>query len=202
MKIRDMQMDMSAVRKEQYPADGLPQIAFVGRSNVGKSSLINTLLNRKSFARVSQTPGKTRTINFFRINREFYLVDLPGYGYAKLSKQEKASWGKIMEEYFLHSEELTHVFVLVDIRHKPKPDDITMVDYARHHRIPVSVIATKSDKLNRGQQNQSVKIISETLKVPKEEIFLISSLKKTGQVEIWNRLEEIFRANDFNITTE
>lgn len=191
MKIYDLQMNMSAVRKEQYPDDGLPQIALVGRSNVGKSSMINTLLNRRNFARVSQTPGKTRTINFFMVNKNMYLVDLPGYGYAKLSKQEKDSWGKIMEEYFTKSKNLNHVFVLVDIRHKPKTDDVNMVEYIRYHDIPLSIIATKSDKLTRNQQNQSVKIISDTLKVGKEEIFMLSSLKKTGQDEIWGKIDSV-----------
>ena len=202
MKIRDLQMNMSAVRKEQFPTDGLPQVALVGRSNVGKSSMINTLLNRKNFARVSQTPGKTRTINFFMINKEFYLVDLPGYGYAKLSKQEKASWGEIMEEYFGNSENLLHIFLLVDIRHEPKPDDKTMMEYIRYHNIPVSVIATKADKLTRNHQNQSVKIISETLGVERDQIFLISSLKRTGQDAIWGKIVDIYQQNGFNITVD
>ena len=202
MKIRDLQMNMSAVRKEQFPTDGLPQVALVGRSNVGKSSMINTLLNRKNFARVSQTPGKTRTINFFMINKEFYLVDLPGYGYAKLSKQEKASWGKIMEEYFGNSENLLHIFLLVDIRHEPKPDDKTMMEYIRYHNIPVSVIATKADKLTRNHQNQSVKIISETLGVERDQIFLISSLKRTDQDAIWGKIVYIYQQNGFNITVD
>ena len=202
MKIRDLQMNMSAVRKEQFPTDGLPQVALVGRSNVGKSSMINTLLNRKNFARVSQTPGKTRTINFFMINKEFYLVDLPGYGYAKLSKQEKASWGKIMEEYFGNSENLLHIFLLVDIRHEPKPDDKTMMEYIRYHNIPVSVIATKADKLTRNHQNQSVKIISETLGVERDHIFLISLLKRTGQDAVWEKIVDIYQQNGFNITVD
>ena len=195
-------MNMSAVRKEQFPTDGLPQVALVGRSNVGKSSMINTLLNRKNFARVSQTPGKTRTINFFMINKEFYLVDLPGYGYAKLSKQEKASWGEIMEEYFGNSENLLHIFLLVDIRHEPKPDDKTMMEYIRYHNIPVSVIATKADKLTRNHQNQSVKIISEMLGVERDQIFLISSLKRTGQDAVWGKIVDIYQQNGFNITVD
>lgn len=195
-------MNMSAVRKEQYPDDGFPQVAFVGRSNVGKSSLINTLLNRKNMARVSQTPGKTRTINFFKINKEFYLVDLPGYGYAKLSKQEKASWGKVMEDYFVHCKNLIHVFILVDIRHLPKEDDIRMMEYVRYHDIPVSVIATKADKLTRNDQNKSIKNISETLHIAREEIFMLSSLKKTGQEEIWDKLQSVYIQNGFDITIE
>ncbi|MDO4710546.1 MAG: ribosome biogenesis GTP-binding protein YihA/YsxC [Peptostreptococcaceae bacterium] len=201
MIIRDVQMNMSAVRKDQYPKD-LPQVAFVGRSNVGKSSLINTLLDRKNIARVSQTPGKTRTINFFKINEEFYLVDLPGYGYAKLSKQGRASWGKVMEDYFVYCKDLIHVFVLVDIRHKPKENDIHMVDYINYRNIPVSVIATKSDKLTRNEQNRSLKLISETLGVDRSDIFMISSLKKTGREELWEKLQSVYLENGFEITID
>lgn len=191
MKIISVDMNMSAVSKNQYPSEGLPQIAFVGRSNVGKSSLINTLLNRKKIARVSQTPGKTRTINFYEINKQFYFVDLPGYGYAKLSKQEKSNWASIMEEYFVYARDLKHVFVLVDSRHEPKPDDIQMVEYINHYNIPLSIIATKSDKLSRSNQIKSINEISKTLKVNKNNIFMISSLKKTGQEEIMQFVEQI-----------
>lgn len=200
MKIRDIQMNMSAVRKEQYPDDGLPQIAFVGRSNVGKSSSINTLLNRKRMARVSQTPGKTRTINFYKINREFYLVDLPGYGYAKLSKEEKSSWGKVMEEYFINSKNLVHVFILVDIRHEPKEDDLMMIDFVRHYGIPVSIIATKSDKVTRNEAAKSKQAIKKKLRLVGEPILPISALKKTGAEEIWDHILEIYRENGFEIT--
>lgn len=200
MKIRDIQMNMSAVKKEQYPDDGLPQIAFVGRSNVGKSSSINTLLNRKRMARVSQTPGKTRTINFYKINREFYLVDLPGYGYAKLSKEEKASWGKVMEEYFINSKNLVHVFILVDIRHEPKEDDLMMFEFVRHYDIPVSIIATKSDKVTRNELAKSKIAIKKKLRLVGEPIFPISALKKTGAEEIWQHIVDIYKENGFEIT--
>lgn len=201
MKIRNIEFLTSAVKKEQYPKD-LPQIAFVGRSNVGKSSMINTLLNRKNIARVSQTPGKTRTINFFEINKEFVFVDLPGYGYAKLSRQETANWGKIMDEYFKKCKELEHIFVLLDIRHNPKEDDIKMVDYIRYNNIPLSIIATKADKLTRSEQNKSIKNISERLEVDRSNIFMISSLKKYGQNEIWEYIEKIFLEKNFNITID
>ncbi|MGB5823277.1 MAG: ribosome biogenesis GTP-binding protein YihA/YsxC [Proteocatella sp.] len=199
MKIRDIQMDMSAVRKEQYPDDGLPQIAFVGRSNVGKSSSINTLLNRRKFARVSQTPGKTRTINFYKINTEFYLVDLPGYGYAKLSKAEKASWGQIMEEYFVNSKNLVHVFILVDIRHEPKEEDVLMFEFVRHYNIPVSIIATKSDKVTRNDAANSKRVITKKMRLVGEPILPISALKKTGVTEIWDHILEIYKENGFEI---
>lgn len=200
MKIKDIRMDMSAVKKEQYPDDGLPQIAFVGRSNVGKSSSINTLLNRKKIARVSQTPGKTRTINFYKINSEFYFVDLPGYGYAKLSKEEKSSWGKVMEEYFINSKNLIHVFILVDIRHEPKEDDVLMMDFVRHYGIPVSIIATKSDKVTRNDAAISKRTIKSKMRLEGEKILPISALKKTGVEEIWNHVLEIYRENGYEIT--
>ena len=200
MKIKDIRMDMSAVKKEQYPDDGLPQIAFVGRSNVGKSSSINTLLNRKKIARVSQTPGKTRTINFYKINSEFYFVDLPGYGYAKLSKEEKSSWGKDMEEYFINSKNLIHVFILVDIRHEPKEDDVLMLDFVRHYGIPVSIIATKSDKVTRNDAAISKRTIKSKMKLEGERILPISALKKTGVEEIWNHVLEIYRENGYEIS--
>ena len=200
MKIKDIRMDMSAVKKEQYPDDGLPQIAFVGRSNVGKSSSINTLLNRKKIARVSQTPGKTRTINFYKINSEFYFVDLPGYGYAKLSKEEKSSWGKVMEEYFINSKNLIHVFILVDIRHEPKEDDVLMLDFVRHYGIPVSIIATKSDKVTRNDAAISKRTIKRKMKLEGERILPISALKKTGVEEIWNHVLEIYRENGYEIS--
>lgn len=201
MKIRNIEFLTSAVKREQYP-EGLPQIAFVGRSNVGKSSMINTLLNRKNMARVSQTPGKTRTINFFEINKEFVFVDLPGYGYAKLSKQETANWGKVMEEYFQYSKELQHIFILVDIRHTPKSDDLKMAEYVRYNNIPLSIIATKADKLTRNEQNKAIKNISETLNVEKDNIFMLSSLKKYGQDEIWQHIENIFSENNIEITVD
>ena len=200
MKIKDIRMDMSAVKKEQYPDDGLPQIAFVGRSNVGKSSSINTLLNRKKIARVSQTPGKTRTINFYKINSEFYFVDLPGYGYAKLSKEEKSSWGKVMEEYFINSKNLIHVFILVDIRHEPKEDDVLMLDFVGHYGIPVSIIATKSDKVTRNDAAISKRTIKSKMKLEGERILPISALKKTGVEEIWNHVLEIYRENGYEIS--
>ena len=200
MKIKDIRMDMSAVKKEQYPDDGLPQLAFVGRSNVDKSSSINTLINRKKIARVSQTPGKTRTINFYKINSEFYFVDLPGYGYAKLSKEEKSSWGKVMEEYFINSKNLIHVFILVDIRHEPKEDDVLMLDFVRNYGIPVSIIATKSDKVTRNDAAISKRTIKSKMKLEGERILPISALKKTGVEEIWNHVLEIYRENGYEIS--
>lgn len=185
MKIMKAEFIKSAVTKEQYPDDLLPQIAFVGRSNVGKSSCINTLLGRRSLAKVSQNPGKTRTINFFLVNEDFYFVDLPGYGYAKTSKEERKSWGQVMSRYFEHNSRLKHIFLLLDIRHEPKADDVVMLEYALHYQIPISIIATKSDKISKGAYSKSFALIRKKLGAGELPIFPLSSLKKTGKEEIW-----------------
>lgn len=190
MKIKKAEFVKSAVSKEQYPRDGLPQIAFAGRSNVGKSSCINTLLERRSIARVSQTPGKTRTINFFLVNEDFYLVDLPGYGYARTSKEERLAWGRVMQAYFEQNPALRHLFLLLDIRHEPKDEDLMMYEYALHYGIPVTVIATKSDKISRGAYQKSYSLMRKKLKAQQLRIFPLSSLKKTGRDEIRGFIEE------------
>ena len=155
MRIKQSEFIISAVKRAQYPTDYRNEIAFVGRSNVGKSSIIYALTNRRHLAKVSQTPGKTRLINFFLINNDFYLVDLPGYGYAKVSKKEKESWGKTIETYLNGREELKRVILLVDSRHKPTADDITMNEWIRHYGYDVVVIATKSDKLSNYELKKS-----------------------------------------------
>lgn len=203
MKINDVQMNLSAVKPEHYPKDNLLEIAFAGRSNVGKSSAINTLLKRRSIARVSQSPGKTRTINFFTVNQQFYFVDLPGYGYAKLSKAEQEHWGKMMEDYFIQSSKLIHLFLLVDIRHEPKDTDVQMYEFSKHWNIPVSVIATKSDKIKKSQLLKNISIIRKKLNMSKEEPVLpISSLKKTGVDEIWEKIIAIFAEQGVDIDNE
>ena len=185
MKIVSSKLQISAMKPEQYPNDNLPCIALAGRSNVGKSSLINTLLSRKSLARVSGTPGKTRTINFYLINESFYIVDLPGYGYAKLSKSEQEIWGKTMELYFSKSENLRHVFLLLDIRHEPKKSDKQMYDYCKYYDIPVDIVATKSDKISRGAYQKSFSVMKKFLQVQDDiKIFPVSSLKKNGMQDI------------------
>lgn len=190
MKIKKAEFVKSAVSKEQYPQDRLPQIAFAGRSNVGKSSCINTLLERRSIARVSQTPGKTRTINFFLVNDSFYLVDLPGYGYARTSKEERLAWGRVMQAYFENNPSLKHLFLLLDIRHEPKDEDLMMYEYALHYGIPITVIATKSDKISRGAYQKSYSGMRKKLKEQQLRIFPLSSLKKTGRDEIRDFIEE------------
>ncbi len=191
MEIKQAEFKTSAVKPTQYPEDGMCEVAFVGRSNVGKSSLINTLTNRRKLVKVSGTPGKTRLINFFTINNKLYFVDLPGYGYAKVSKSEKATWGKMMEQYLINRPELKKVVILVDCRHKPTGDDIMMYEWIKHYGYEVIVVATKKDKLTKSELQRSDKVIKETLKLGKEDkLLFFSSLKKEGKEEL---LEEIFK---------
>ena len=203
MKIRSSEIIMSAVNKSQYPDEGIPEIALVGRSNVGKSSTVNTLLNRRNFARTSQTPGKTRTINFYLINKEFNFVDLPGYGYAKIAKSEKEKWGGIMERYLQDREELCAIFLLVDIRHEPTADDKLMYEWIKHFGYNCVVIATKADKISRGQYQKHISIIRKKLQMEKEEkVIPISSLKKTGVEEVWNEIISQYNQHGYEITVD
>ncbi|GAB6086526.1 ribosome biogenesis GTP-binding protein YihA/YsxC [Alkaliphilus crotonatoxidans] len=203
MKIKTAEIVISAVSPKQYPEGQLPEIAMVGRSNVGKSSTINTILNRKKLARVSSSPGKTRTINFYLINQEFHLVDLPGYGYAKVSKTERASWGKIIETYLSTRENLQEVVLLVDIRHQPTEDDQLMYDWIKHYGFGTIVVATKADKISRGNYQKHIKIIREALKMaPEDKVLPISSLKKEGIDQLWQAITEVFQQRGANITLE
>lgn len=203
MKIKTSDIAITAVAPAQYPADDLPEIAMVGRSNVGKSSTINTILNRKNLARVSANPGKTRTINFYIINKEFYLVDLPGYGYAKVSKSDRASWGKMIETYLSTRNSLQEVLLLVDIRHEPSEDDKLMYNWIRHYGYGSIVVATKSDKISKNQQQKNIKVIKEKLGMPSNaQIVPISSLKKQGIDKLWGALASLFTENQLNVTIE
>ena len=203
MKIRSSEIEVSAIRKEQYPKEGLPEIALVGRSNVGKSSATNALLNRRNFARTSQTPGKTRTINFYKINNEFYFVDLPGYGYAKVSKSEKDKWGVIMERYLQDREELCAIFLLVDIRHEPTNDDVMMYEWIKHFGYNCVVIATKADKIARGQYQKHISIIRKKLQLEKDEkVIPLSSSKKTGVEDVWNEIIAQYESHGYEITVD
>lgn len=194
---------MSAVNKSQYPAEGIPEIALAGRSNVGKSSIINTLLNRRNFARTSQTPGKTRTINFYLINNEFYFVDLPGYGYAKIAKSEKEKWGGIMERYLESRQELCSIFLLVDIRHEPTADDKLMYEWIKHFGYNCVVIATKADKIYRGQYQKHISIIRKKLQMESsEKVIPVSSLKKTGVEELWEEIVNQYNQHGYEITVD
>ncbi|HBF6952106.1 TPA: YihA family ribosome biogenesis GTP-binding protein [Clostridioides difficile] len=203
MKIRSSEITMSAVNKSQYPAEGIPEIALAGRSNVGKSSIINTLLNRRNFARTSQTPGKTRTINFYLINNEFYFVDLPGYGYAKIAKSEKEKWGGIMERYLESRQELCSIFLLVDIRHEPTADDKLMYEWIKHFGYNCVVIATKADKISRGQYQKHISIIRKKLQMESsEKVISVSSLKKTGVEELWEEIVNQYNQHGYEITVD
>ncbi len=178
----------SAAAQKDFPRDGLPQLAFAGRSNVGKSSVINRLLNRKNFARVGAAPGKTTHINFFRIDQKLYLVDLPGYGYAKVSKIERDRWGKLMETYFA-SGLITFGVLIVDARHKPSADDRTMADFFKASGMPFAVAANKLDKVKKSEAEENFRLIRETLELP-EDVPLVpfSAEKGTGREELLSLL--------------
>lgn len=185
MNLQNAEFVTSITDLSKLPKDGLPQIAFSGKSNVGKSSVINRLLNRKNFARVGETPGKTTHINFFCIDRRAYFVDLPGYGYAKVPKAEKERWGKLMEAYFSEPSRISLGVLLVDARHKPTADDVTMADYFKASGRPFVVAANKLDKLKKSELEPNLELIRKTLELP-EEIRLIpfSAEKGTGREEL------------------
>ncbi|MBQ9826830.1 MAG: YihA family ribosome biogenesis GTP-binding protein [Firmicutes bacterium] len=192
MIIKSSEFMCAAVKPSQYPQDGVPEIAFTGRSNVGKSSLINLLLNRRKLAKVSATPGKTRTINFFSINGgEFRLVDLPGYGYAKVSKAETADWGKMMESYLSKREGLKAVVQLVDSRHAPTAQDKQMYEYLRYYGLDGIVAATKADKLSGSELSRNLAMIRRELQLTADDALIpVSALKRTGTEELLARIEE------------
>lgn len=192
MEIKQAEFIISAVCVDQYPKDSKVEIAFVGRSNVGKSSLINVLVNRKKLVKVSGIPGKTRLVNFFLINREFYFVDLPGYGYAKISKTEKKNWGKIVEGYLINRKQLKSVVLLLDCRHKPTSDDVTMYKWLKYYNYPTIIVATKVDKISKSQLVKNLKIIKDTLNVHVEDkILIFSSLNKQGKEEFLEVVESV-----------
>lgn len=192
MIIRSLELETVCGITSKLPENVLPEIAFAGKSNVGKSSLINGLMNRKSFARISATPGKTQTINFYNINQELYLVDLPGYGYAKVSEQEKQKWGKMIERYLHSSKQLRAVFLLIDIRHDPSANDRQMYDWILSQGYHPIIIATKLDKLKRSQVAKHVKAIRQGLKLDTESVLIpFSAVTKQGRDEIWELAEEL-----------
>ncbi|WP_297665703.1 ribosome biogenesis GTP-binding protein YihA/YsxC [uncultured Streptococcus sp.] len=180
---------LSAANKSHYPQDDIPEIALAGRSNVGKSSFINTLLNRKNLARTSGKPGKTQLLNFFNIDDKLRFVDVPGYGYAKVSKTERAKWGKMIEEYLTSRNNLRAVVSLVDLRHDPSADDVQMYEFLKYYEIPVIVVATKADKIPRGKWNKHESAIKKKLDFDKTDDFIIfSSADKTGLDQAWDAI--------------
>jgi GTP-binding protein len=192
MKINSVELVISAVRRSQYPSDHRPQFLLVGRSNVGKSTFINSVINRKNFARTSSNPGKTQTINFYLVNDEFYLVDAPGYGFANIAKAQKKKFGLMMEDYLTSCTTLKQVFMLLDFRHKPSGDDVMMYEYLKHYNIPVTIIATKADKVSKNmyQKNRS-QILNELDLVLGNDFIIFSSVTKVGKKEIQSKIERI-----------
>ena len=182
---------LSVANKSHYPQDDIPEIALAGRSNVGKSSFINTLLNRKNLARTSGKPGKTQLLNFFNIDDKLRFVDVPGYGYAKVSKTERAKWSKMIEEYLTSRENLRAVVSLVDVRHEPSTDDVQMYEFLKYYEIPVIVVATKADKIPRGKWNKHESVIKKKLDFDKNDDFIIfSSVNKDGLEAAWDAILE------------
>ncbi|MNI19363.1 putative GTP-binding protein EngB [compost metagenome] len=191
MKVNQAEFIISAVGPSQYPENALPEIALAGRSNVGKSSLINKMISRKNLARTSSQPGKTQTLNYYLINQDLYFVDLPGYGYAKVSKTQREKWGKFIENYILEREELKLLLLLVDLRHAPSKDDQAMYEWLQHNDVPVCVVATKADKIPKSRWQKHAKVVRETLNMPKGGgLLLVSSEVGMGKDELWGIIEQ------------
>jgi GTP-binding protein len=191
MKIKTAEFVGSAFNENQYPKDKIPQIAIVGRSNVGKSTLINTVLGRKNLAKTSSTPGKTRGINFYFINRSFYIVDLPGYGYAKVSKEMKKQWAHNIETFLNTSKNLKHALLLIDIRREPTEDDFMMVDWFYFKNLPFTVVLTKADKVNKSEASKAVENICKTFNISLDRVIVFSAVEKTGVSEILRIFEKV-----------
>ncbi|WEV51964.1 ribosome biogenesis GTP-binding protein YihA/YsxC [Lactobacillus sp. ESL0731] len=192
MIIRSSDYAISAVREDQYPKNDLPEIALAGRSNVGKSSLINSFLNRKNLARTSAQPGKTQTLNFYIVNEDFYLVDVPGYGYAKVSKSQRAKFGEMIQDYLETRENLRGLIILVDSRHEPTKDDIAMYNYAQYLNLPILVVCTKIDKVKKNQVNKVLANLKKTLDLSYDNVTVLtySSVKKFHIQELGNWIEQ------------
>jgi GTP-binding protein len=196
MRIVRSELEQIAAKPSQYPPEDMVEIAFAGRSNVGKSSLLNLLTGRKKLAYVSGSPGKTRTINFYRINDEFRIVDLPGYGYARVSKKISEGWGEMMENYLENRPNLLTVIQLVDIRHEPSKQDVEMHRYLEHYDLCHIVVATKADKISTNQRAKAIKTIKNSLKLADDvRIYPVSALKKTGHQELLAGMEELIECS-------
>ena len=190
MQIKDSKFEISAVSPKQYPTGNLPEIVLVGKSNVGKSSFINTMLNRKNLARTSNTPGKTRQINFYKANNEFYFVDLPGYGYSQMSKKEKVDSGKFIEEYLVNGKNIAVIILLLDIRHKPTEDDMLMYDFILKQNMPFIVLANKADKIAVTKVDEEVQRIKNILGISYSSILPFSSERKIYSDAVWIEIEK------------
>lgn len=190
MNVNNVSLASVAVKYSQYPTDGKMEIAFVGKSNVGKSSLINTLINRKALARTSSNPGKTRTINFYNVEDKIYFVDLPGYGYAKVSKVEQEKWASMIESYLKKRKQLEYIIMLIDIRHEPSNNDRLMYEWLKHYGFKIIIVATKSDKVKKNQLSKQLLSIKKSLELKEDEILLpFSSQTKEGKDELWNIID-------------
>ncbi|WP_282941250.1 ribosome biogenesis GTP-binding protein YihA/YsxC [Paenibacillus sp. RC67] len=197
MKVNQAEFIISAVGPSQYPPDALPEIALAGRSNVGKSSLINRMIQRKNLARTSSKPGKTQQLNYYKINQDLFFVDLPGYGYAQVSKSKREIWGKFIEEYLLHREYLKLVLLIIDLRHPPSKDDQAMYSWLKHNGVPLCVVTTKADKISKGQWQKHVKIVKETLQMDKNDPFvLFSSEIGLGKDELWGIIQGVIQREE------
>ncbi len=191
MQIDSVELQNIAVRQSQYPKAQYPEFLLVGRSNVGKSSFINTLINRKNFARTSSKPGKTQTLNFYLVNNQFYLIDVPGYGYAKVDKGTVKKMGMMIEEYIKTRETLKHVFLLVDYRHKPSEDDVLMYNFLKYYQLKVTIVATKYDKVTKNNRIKQDKLIRDTLHLDENESFVpFSTLTKKGREDIYQVIDK------------
>ena len=203
MKINDIKLDVQAVRRSQYPEDTKPEFMLIGRSNVGKSTFINTLSGRKNLAYTSGKPGKTQTLSFYLANNEFYLVDVPGYGYAAVNKETQAKFGKMIEEYLEKREQLIRVFMLVDFRHKPTEDDVLMYNFLKYYNIPVTIVATKVDKVGGSKMDKNKKIILNTLNlVVGDDLVLFSGVSKLGKEEVLAKIDNLINDQVEVVDTE
>ena len=192
MVIKEANLDIIATRRSQYPDNGRPEFLLVGRSNVGKSSFINTILSRKNLAYTSSKPGKTQTLNFYGVNDSFYLIDVPGYGYATVDKNTQAKFGMMIEEYLEKRDQLKIVFMLVDFRHKPTEDDLLMYNFLKYYNLPVTVIATKADKISGSKKEKNLKTLLKDLDlVIGDDLVVFSSVTRLGVKEVLNKIEEI-----------
>ena len=192
MVIKDANLDIIATRRSQYPDDGRPEFLLVGRSNVGKSSFINSILSRNNLAYTSSKPGKTQTLNFYGVNNSFYLIDVPGYGYANVDKKTQAKFGMMIEEYLEKRDVLKRVFMLIDFRHKPTEDDLLMYNYLKYFNLPVTVIATKADKVGGSKKEKNLKVILDTMDlVVGDDLIVFSSVTKLGAEEVLKKIESL-----------
>ncbi len=196
MVIKDANLEIMATRRSQYPDNLKPEFLLVGRSNVGKSSFINCVLGRKNLAYTSATPGKTQTLNFYNVNESFYLIDVPGYGYASVDKKTQAKFGMMIEEYLEKRKQLKRVFMLIDFRHKPTEDDLLMYNFLKYYNLPVTIVATKADKVGGSKKQKNLKVILDTIDlVVGDDLVVFSSITKLGLKEVLDKIESLIPKN-------